>query len=137
MQQTDPGPYGGPRGGGLQGYLAHKKTPTPLGSPEVPRHKATVGSYGGGLSYERGTPVMTIHIPSSRWLMDFLYHSTLRMWRIGIGLLWGPSGGRFLMSEAPLYVGTIQTPTGFVPLNSGLPTEPPFITSTRASALKS
>ena len=33
------------------------RTPTPLGSPQVPRHRAAVGSYGGGVSYERGTPV--------------------------------------------------------------------------------
>ena len=30
---------------------------TPLGSPWVPLHRATVGSYGGGTSYGRGTPV--------------------------------------------------------------------------------
>ena len=41
----------------LQGYLAHGTTPTPLGPPEVPRHRTTVGSYGGGVSYERGTHV--------------------------------------------------------------------------------
>ena len=34
-----------------------RETPTPPGSPQVPRHRATVGSYGGGVSYERGTPV--------------------------------------------------------------------------------
>ena len=28
----------------LQGYLARKKAPTPLGPPEVPRHRPTVGS---------------------------------------------------------------------------------------------
>jgi hypothetical protein len=28
---------------GLQGYLAHKKPPTPLGPPKGPRHKSTVG----------------------------------------------------------------------------------------------
>ena len=28
----------------LQGYLAHKKTPTPLGPPKDPRHRPTVGS---------------------------------------------------------------------------------------------
>ena len=33
------------------------ETSTPLGSPKVPRHRATVGSYGGGVSHERGTPV--------------------------------------------------------------------------------
>ena len=39
-----------------QGYLAHKKTPTPLGPPYDPRHRPTVGSHGGAVSYERGTP---------------------------------------------------------------------------------
>jgi hypothetical protein len=38
----------------MQGYLAHKKHPPPLGPPY---YRATVGSYGGGGSYERGTPV--------------------------------------------------------------------------------
>ena len=33
----------------LQGYLAHKKTTTPLGSPQSPRDGRTVGSYGGVL----------------------------------------------------------------------------------------
>jgi len=28
----------------LQGYLAHKKTPTPLPTPYDPRHRLTVGS---------------------------------------------------------------------------------------------
>ena len=28
----------------LQGYLAHKKTPIPLGQPYDPRHSPTVGS---------------------------------------------------------------------------------------------
>ena len=40
----------------LQGYLAHKKTPTPLGPPYDPRQRSTVGSLGGAFSYERGTP---------------------------------------------------------------------------------
>ena len=31
----------------LQGYLAHKNTPTPLGPPQNPTHIPTVGSYGG------------------------------------------------------------------------------------------
>ena len=30
--------------GQLQGYLAHQKTPTPLGPPSDPRHRPTVGS---------------------------------------------------------------------------------------------
>ena len=41
----------------LQGYLAHKKQPPPLGPPQEPRHGPTVGSYGGAGSYERGAPV--------------------------------------------------------------------------------
>ena len=41
----------------LQGYLAHKKAPTPLGPPWDPRPSPTAGSWGGAVSYERGTPV--------------------------------------------------------------------------------
>ena len=41
----------------VQGYLVPMKQPPTLGSPQVPRHEATVGSYGGGGYYERGTPV--------------------------------------------------------------------------------
>ena len=43
-------------GRGLQGYLAHRKTPTPLGPPWDPRHRPTVGSWAEEVSYERGTP---------------------------------------------------------------------------------
>ena len=35
-----------------QGYLAHKKTPTPLGPPYDPRHMPTVGPQGGAFSCE-------------------------------------------------------------------------------------
>ena len=42
----------------IPGYLAHKKTHTPLGSPQGPKHRPTVVSWGGRASYERGTPVM-------------------------------------------------------------------------------
>ena len=38
----------------IQGYLAHKKPPPPLGPPQGPMHRTTVGSYGGAVSYERG-----------------------------------------------------------------------------------
>ena len=41
---------------GLQGYLARKKMPIPLGRPWEPRHRPTVGFQGGAFSYERGTP---------------------------------------------------------------------------------
>ena len=51
----------------LQGYLAHKKTPTPLRTPWDTRHRPTVGSSGGAFSYERGTPVKQVpHSDSSR-----------------------------------------------------------------------
>ena len=39
------------------GVPRSSETPTPKGSPEVPRHRATVESYGGGGSHEQGTPV--------------------------------------------------------------------------------
>jgi len=48
----------------VQGYLAHKKTPPPLGPPKGPRHSPTVGSYGEAFSYERGTPVALPHSAS-------------------------------------------------------------------------
>ena len=41
----------------LQGCIAHKKPPPPLGPPEGPRHKLTVECWGGAVSYERGTPI--------------------------------------------------------------------------------
>ena len=34
----------------VQGYLAHKKQPPPLGPPQGPRHSPTVGSQGGAVS---------------------------------------------------------------------------------------
>ena len=33
----------------LTGVPRSSETPTPLGSPQVSRHRATVGSYGGGV----------------------------------------------------------------------------------------
>ena len=41
----------------VQGHLAHVKQPLPLGPPQGPRHVPTVGSLGGDVSCERGTPV--------------------------------------------------------------------------------
>ena len=43
--------------GNIQGYLAHKKQPAPLGPPQFPRYSPTVGSWEGGGSYKQGTPV--------------------------------------------------------------------------------
>ena len=37
----------------VQGYLTYAH---PLGPPQGPRHRPTVGSRGGAVSYERGTP---------------------------------------------------------------------------------
>ena len=39
----------------VQGYLDHEKKPPPLGPPYDPRYNPSVGSYEGGVSYERGT----------------------------------------------------------------------------------
>jgi len=41
----------------LQMYLAQKKAPTLLGPPSDPVHSPAIGSKGGAVSYERGTPV--------------------------------------------------------------------------------
>ena len=46
---------------GLQGHLAHEKTPTPLGPPYDPRYGPTVGSWEGGVADGRGTPVGSYH----------------------------------------------------------------------------
>ena len=43
-----------------QGYLAQKKTPTPLGLSQDPRHRPTVGSWGGAFSCQRGNPVLEL-----------------------------------------------------------------------------
>jgi hypothetical protein len=40
----------------LQGCLAHKKQTPPLGPTYDHRYSPTVGSWEGGVSYERGTP---------------------------------------------------------------------------------
>ena len=40
----------------LQGYLAHKKQPPPLGPPWDPRYSPHVGTSEGAVSYEQGTP---------------------------------------------------------------------------------
>ena len=52
-----PGPVAFLKTGTVQGYLAHKKTPTALGPPLDPRHRATVRLYREAFSYERGTLV--------------------------------------------------------------------------------
>ena len=41
----------------VQGCLANKKTPTPLGHSQAPRHRPSAGSWGVAFSYGRGTPV--------------------------------------------------------------------------------
>ena len=41
----------------VQGYLAHKKTPTALGAPKDLRHRPTVRSYGSEMFCEGGTLV--------------------------------------------------------------------------------
>jgi hypothetical protein len=44
----------------LRGTSLIRSNPPPLGSLEGPRQRTTVGSQGGAVSYERGTPVPTI-----------------------------------------------------------------------------
>ena len=46
----------------VQGYLAHQKQPLSLGPLQGPRHIPAVGSSGGAVSYERGTPVRPQHL---------------------------------------------------------------------------
>ena len=41
----------------LPGYLADKKTPTPIETPQDPGHRPTAGSWGSAFSCKRGTPV--------------------------------------------------------------------------------
>jgi hypothetical protein len=53
-----------------QGYLAHKKLPPPLGPPYDPRYSRTVGSLEGGVSHERGTPVLTITVRRAAHMED-------------------------------------------------------------------
>ena len=40
----------------LEGYLAHKKPPTPLGPPQGPRRGPTVGSRRAAIFYKQRTP---------------------------------------------------------------------------------
>ena len=51
-------PESGPNETFQRGYLTHKKQPPPKGPPQGPRHIPVVGSYGWGVSDERGTPVL-------------------------------------------------------------------------------
>ena len=46
----------------MQGYLAHKKTLTLLGTPKDPRHRRTVRSQGAAFFYGRGTPVQHLRM---------------------------------------------------------------------------
>ena len=39
-----------------RGTSPMRNSPPPLGPPYGPRHRPTVGSWGGAVSYERGTP---------------------------------------------------------------------------------
>ena len=62
----------------LQRYLAHKKPPLSLGTPQEPRHGPTEGSYGVAVSYKRGTPVPDSTRVDSRWKLlvsNLLYTS--------------------------------------------------------------
>ena len=62
----------------LQGYLAHKKHHPPSNHHRsLARHRATVGSDGGAVSYERGTSVPVLgmeHTNDPRVLQGYLAH---------------------------------------------------------------
>jgi len=57
----------------VQGYLTDKNSPTPLGPPQVPRHRATVVSYGGGVFLISEVPLYGCAASS---LSRFLHVST-------------------------------------------------------------
>ena len=52
-----------------------QETPNPLESPDVPRHRATVGSYGVGGGYERGTPVCPVALKQLTLTRDIRYNN--------------------------------------------------------------
>ena len=51
----------------VQGYLAHRKEPLPLGPPYDSGYSPTAGSQEGVVSYERGTPVIRPWDPPTTW----------------------------------------------------------------------
>ena len=66
----------------IQGYLARQKMPSPLGPPNDPRHRSTIGSQGCAFSYKRfcEVPLYTriqclTHSASVR-------HSGVATWRV-------------------------------------------------------
>ena len=67
----------------VQRYLAHKKLPPFLGPRYGPRHRPTVGSWGGAVSSQRGTPVPPPPCSLAPFLRDAVYESQLRslVWR--------------------------------------------------------
>jgi len=80
--------------GGVQGYLAHKRPPPPLGPPYVPRHRPTVGSQGGAVTCKRGHPVgFRVWGLGSRVSGQGFDHqgfrnqddSTIEVWDMGVG----------------------------------------------------
>ena len=57
----------------VQGNLARKKTPTPLGPPQDPRHRPTEGSWGGAF-FESEVPLYA-HEPETilRVVLDLVF----------------------------------------------------------------
>jgi len=56
----------------------------------VPRHRATVGSYGEGVSYERGAPVVDSRIPSDQPLDHLLSSSHLSSLKSSDPIVYAP-----------------------------------------------
>ena len=63
----------------VQGYLAHKKPPAPLGPRSGPRHGLTSRSEGGAISYERGSPVDRETVPNLLQRDQFILLGVIRV----------------------------------------------------------
>ena len=111
LGEVERGPHALPQHPHLQGYLAHKKTLTPLGPPWDPGHRPTVGSsILSSLRKARLPP----HIRYSCTGVPPLQENAFP-WDPTVGLCLGSYGGprrrgRFFMSKVPLYVPVAHSP---------------------------
>ena len=102
--------------------LKRKRHP-PLGPPYGPRHRPTVGSRGGAVSYERGTPVDSIHLifvflfgfrvstaPSSNSQGALLCPLVTEVWNLGLRVegfgVGGWGVGRVVLRPTWFHFGT-------------------------------
>ena len=93
-------------GGGLKGYLAHEKQPPPLGTPQDPGHRPTIG-WGEIISFERGTPVRT-GVGRGVWGVGCGVQGVrCRVWGVGRGV-WGVG-----FTFSPEEMGVFAPPSPF------------------------